>query len=80
MNYKLLSMLLLALFTTSLVAAEIPKLSENGGMQFIKNDSNRTVVIALGDFFPTPYTLAPGSSTIAYVSTNRQKITIMAVD
>ena len=53
---------------------------QGGGLQFIYNKSNRTVVIELGDFFPTPYKLEPGQSTIAVVSSDRQAITIRSAD
>ena len=50
-----------------------------GGLQLIFNKSNKTVVIALGDWFPTPYTIGPGQSSVVYVSTDQQAITIQSV-
>lgn len=58
------------------VLAEEDKTKLDSGIQYIINQTDRTVTVALGDFFPTPYTLGPGDSTIAYVSTDRQTITI----
>jgi hypothetical protein len=52
------------------------KAVSGGGLQLIYNKTNKTVVVELGDWFPTPYKLAPGQSTMAYVSTDRQAITI----
>ncbi len=62
------------------VAAESAVNAQSGGLQFIYNKSNKTIVIELGDFFPTPYKLAPGESTIAVVSSDRQAITIRSAE
>lgn len=58
------------------IAADSAINVQSGGLQFIFNKSDKTVVIELGDFFPTPYKLDPGQSTIAVVSSDRQSITI----
>jgi hypothetical protein len=82
---------LLCLFSTTLLADSASDKAQQiagkaltntkaGGFQFIYNKSNRYVVIELGDFFPTPYRLAPGETTMAYVSTDRQAITIRSAD
>lgn len=62
------------------VASEAAVNAQSGGLQFIFNKSNKTVVIELGDFFPTPYKLAPGENTIAVVSSDRQAITIRSAE
>lgn len=69
----LISALLLA--SNALFAGDEPK-KVGDGLQVISNKSDKTVTIALGDFFPTPYTLAPGQSTWVHVSSDRQAITI----
>ena len=83
--------MLLYLFSSSLfadalydqapqIAAEAVNNAAGGGLQFIFNKSNKTVVIELGDFIPTRYTLNPGEHTIAIVTTDRQAITIRSAD
>ncbi|MBL7480420.1 hypothetical protein [Legionella bononiensis] len=92
MNYfKTVSIAFFCLLSTSVFAndvyTKVPQIASesavnslDGGLQFIYNKSNKTVIIELGDFFPTPYKLAPGESTIALVSSNRQAITIRSAE
>jgi hypothetical protein len=67
------------LLVSSAALAEEEKTQLNSGIQYIVNHSDRTVTVAIGDFVPTPYTLAPGEATVAYVSSDRQTITIRTV-
>ncbi|KTD42515.1 hypothetical protein [Legionella quateirensis] len=92
MNYfKTVSIAFFCLLSTNVFADDVytnvPKIASesavnslSGGLQFIYNRSNKTVIIELGDFFPTPYKLAPGDNTIAVVSSDRQAITIRSAE
>ena len=75
---RLAAITALVLVSSSLLAAE-DSASLKSGLQFIRNDTNKTVTIALGNFSPTSYTLAPGQVTTAYVSSDRQNIIIRDV-
>jgi hypothetical protein len=43
------------------------------------NDTDRTVEIRVGNFFPTPYTISPHSSRWVTVSTDNQNISISSI-
>lgn len=88
MNYiKTLTLTLVILFSTTLfaedsfeksgqVAADSINSTSGGGLQFIFNKSDKTIVIAFGNFFPTSFTLKPGENTVIPVSSDRQNIII----
>lgn len=79
-SFRIIALAVTFVSSTTLIAANSAQQTTLGsGLQTIKNSSNKTVVIALGDFFPTSYTLAPGETKIVSVSTDRQHINIVSV-
>lgn len=79
MKFSRIAGLAALVLVSNVVLAEEDTKRLNSGIQYIVNKTDRTVTVAIGDFVPTPYTLAPGESTVAYVSSDRQTITIRAV-
>lgn len=71
--------LIVALLYSTQVGAAAESQGLKSGLQVLSNKTDKTVTIEIGDFLPSRYTLAPGQSTIAYVSTDGQTITIRAV-
>lgn len=51
----------------------------NSGLFFVSNDTDHTVTIGVGNFFPTKYTISPHNSTSVYVSSDNQNIHIYSV-
>jgi hypothetical protein len=70
---------LILMFSSSLVVAENDK-NLKSGLQLVENFSDKTVVIEIGNFLPTSYRLSPGQSTVVYVSSDRQTITIRSAE
>ncbi|MDR3476729.1 MAG: hypothetical protein P4M14_01695 [Gammaproteobacteria bacterium] len=56
------------------------KMATHGGTFVATNQTDKTIQIEVGDFFPTTYTLDPFSNRWVYVSTNNQSITISRVE
>lgn len=69
-----------SLMGSALAAQEATNEGTHGGLQFLFNKTNKTIVIEIGDFLPTPYRLGPGESAAAVVTTDRQAITIRSVE
>lgn len=49
------------------------------GFFYAYNDTDKEVVISVGNFFPTPYTIGPHKSTFVHVSTDNQNIHIVSL-
>lgn len=50
------------------------------GIFFAYNETDKTVTIAVGDFFPSQYVVEPHSYRTIFVSTNNQNISIKKID
>lgn len=70
--------LVIAITATALCAsAANPK--KSGGFFFAYNDTDRSVTIGVGNFFPSEYTIDPHSYRTVFVSTDNQNIHIKSI-
>lgn len=76
-------LLVAALFLsfTNLASAELSGVKTRSSLDYFRaiNDTEKTVTISVGNFFPTKYTIQPKSSKVIFVSSDNQNIHIVEV-